>query len=106
MKTGEPEQENKGAEDASHLVEGTIRTVLDELKGDVGPIADPREPQRLDVYGDTALGALSLEVGDSKLVTAVSDVKVGKGAGVLGSRNHDSGCEEGGEPEKGNLRVP
>ena len=80
-----------------HLVELAIGAVLDELKCNVGSVANSRKSQSTDVDGDASLGALSLEVGNSKLITTVGGVEVIKRVRVGVSRYLDSDCERGGE---------
>ena len=85
---------------SSYLVEAPIRTGLDNLDGNVGPIGDSWKPQSADADGDTPLGALPLVVGNSELVTAVSGVKVLKRVWVGDGGDLDSDYEKRGEPER------
>ena len=82
--------------DSANLVEFAIRTVLDELKGNVGPILDPGKFQSTNIYGDTCLGAPSFKIRNGELVTTVGGVKIVKRAGVLDGRNQDPDCGKGG----------
>lgn len=68
----------------------TIGTVLDELEGYVGPIANSFKSQSANIYGDTPLGTLPFKVRNCKLVATVGGVEIRERAGVLGSRNLDS----------------
>lgn len=83
-----------------HLVELTISSVLDELKRDVGPIANPGKSQSGNIHRDACLRTLSFKVGNYKLITAIRRAEVRKRAGVLSGGNLNSDCGKESKREK------
>ena len=73
-----------------HLVEAAIGAVLDELKSNVGLIANSWESQGTNVDRHTPLGALPLKVRNGKLITTVGGVEIIKRVRVGDGRDLDS----------------
>lgn len=89
----------------SHLVETPVRAILDNLEGNVGPVADSWKIQGTNADGDTPLGALTFEVRNSKLVATVRGVEVVKRVRVGDGGNLYSDCEKKNELEKRSVGV-
>ena len=77
-----------------------IGAVLDELKGNVGPIGNSRKSQSTNVDGDAPLGTLALIVRNGELVAAVRSVEVFERVRVGDSGDLDSDCEKWSKLEK------
>ena len=88
-----------------HLVETPVRAVLDDLEGNVGPVADSWKIQGTNANRDTPLGALPFEVWNSKLVATVRGVEVIKRVRVGVGGNLYPDCERVDELEKRSVRV-